>query len=106
MRMSSQTVMDGTLQTVFTTPAGKVCMPKTILVCNFSELYPVTFRLYFVPSGGSPGNENIAIADKVVMPKETQAFNFDVFLQAGFTIIAQANIANIANIQVSGVDVA
>lgn len=99
-----QRVLDGTLETVYTVAAGHTFVAKTIALCNVSTTTIPTVSIYFVASGGTAGDTNVVVKDKAIITTETIFLNTDMYLQAGFTIQAQASAASVLNCQVSGVD--
>lgn len=109
LKLLNQFILDGTLQTAVTTAAGHTVIPKTVIVKNFSGKNGITsavcnIDIYLVANGDVAGNKNNVWTFENLMPGQSQGFNLDVFLQAGYLVQVKSDIADVCNFLLSGVD--
>lgn len=103
LAMFDQRVLDGTVETCYTVPSNHTFVVKTIAVTNYSTS-TANISIWFVAGADNNGNKNIIVKAKSIIPGETIFINSDMYLQAGYKIMAQASVASSINFQLSGVD--
>jgi hypothetical protein len=89
---------------VYSVPASTKTIVKQILIGNTSSV-DLTATVHFVPSGGSPTNDNAVFSDIYVSANNTLSIEIKSVLSESSSIHALASASASLNIHISGVEV-
>lgn len=98
----AQTAIPVTETTVYTVPTGTMAIVQGIDICNTAS--GATFRIHFVPSGGSAGTGNAIFYDMTLLGGATLSWGGPQVLGAGGFIVVKASITGVTT-TISGQEV-
>lgn len=92
-----------TANTNFKTFTNKSIIKSIFTANNYSG--PITFSLYLVPSGGTPGTSNRIFGDVPVSENASKSTDITLVINIGDQIWALANVSGGVSLIISGVEI-
>lgn len=83
--------------TLATVPAGQTWASVAILLCNFDTSGTAAdeaITIYFVPSGGSVGNQTTVAVNLPIATGETFIFDSKMILSSGATVVLVGSVGS------------
>lgn len=98
-----QGLLSAAEQTVYTAPIGKETTLYQLLAVN-GDTTARKVSIQFVPPSGVIGQVNELMHEILVDPGETLQYNSNYPIPAGWRIVAKADIGNVVNLTIDGVE--